>query len=229
MARARYESCPTCPIRATLEKRLRLPSYTPARKNAIETPAGFWSRVEKAGLLVQAVSLYDQMVAEHRAWVHTPCETKKAFAARVEREGRAAEAERVRAELLGSGLSQRAAQQELVARFQPLDGSKTPVCGTPPGGATSPSGRPRSCQGAEGGRRGEGCRGEGSIPARTACSRSGTDTIAASTVSRGRARPVAAPGKTTCTGGYTALGKAAGSFDALADPDKRRSAQAAGG
>jgi hypothetical protein len=56
---------------------------------------------------------------------------KREFEQRVEREGRRAEAERLRTELLASGLSQREAQQQLVERLQPLDGSAKRAWPTP--------------------------------------------------------------------------------------------------
>jgi hypothetical protein len=50
---------------------------------------------------------------------------------RLEREGRHAEAERLQAELLASGLTKRQAQVELVKRLQPLDGAKARAWETP--------------------------------------------------------------------------------------------------
>src|SRR5262245_11129863 len=50
-----------------------------------ETAAAFWERVEKAGLLEEALSLYDKFAEDRAEWVHTPRETKKMFAERIER------------------------------------------------------------------------------------------------------------------------------------------------
>jgi hypothetical protein len=58
-------------------------------------------------------------------------ESKKEFWARLEREGRHAEAEAIQGELLASGQSKRAAQAALVTRFQPTDGTKTRPWWTP--------------------------------------------------------------------------------------------------
>jgi len=58
-------------------------------------------------------------------------ESKKEFWARLEREGRHAEAEAVQGQLLASGQSKRAAQATLVTRFQPTDGTKTCPWWTP--------------------------------------------------------------------------------------------------
>jgi hypothetical protein len=49
----------------------------------------------------------------------------------VEREGRREEAERLRAELVATGLSQREVQKKLVNRMQPLDGTPTRPWSTP--------------------------------------------------------------------------------------------------
>jgi hypothetical protein len=114
-----------------MAKRLKLPPYTPVGRRTQEDPTEFWERVEGAGVLLKGLTLYDQVAAEHAAWVHLPRETKKQFAERAEREGRRAEVERVRAELLASGLSQREAETQLVERFQPLDGSETRAWETP--------------------------------------------------------------------------------------------------
>ena len=114
-----YEHDEVNEIRCEVEERLNLP---PAKKGEYEPAAAFWARVERAGLLPQALALYDQLAAE-RAAERVRRETKKEFEQRVEREGRQAEAEHLRAELLASGLSQRQVQQELVKRLQPLEGS----------------------------------------------------------------------------------------------------------
>src|SRR6266704_2473531 len=117
-------------LRHMVEKRLKLPAAKVPQGNE-ETATQFWSRVEGAGLLLKALALYDELDAEYAAWKHTRRETKKAFAERIEREGRQAEAERVRAELMTSGLPERDVQEQLVARLQPLDGSETRVWPTP--------------------------------------------------------------------------------------------------
>src|SRR5262249_27110182 len=131
MVKARYEYCPVCAIRAAVEQRLEVPAYKPAHGDQRESPAAFWARVEGAGLLSEALAVYDQLVAEQAAWAHTRRESKKQFAARVEREGRQAEAERLRTELLAKGLSEREVQEELVRQLQPLNGTRTRVWPTP--------------------------------------------------------------------------------------------------
>src|SRR5262249_34537254 len=128
MAKPRYEYCEVAEIRGWVEERLQ---NLPANKNKDETPAEFWSRVERAGLLIKALALYDEIAAEYAEWRHTRRETKKQFDQRIEREGRQAEAERVRAKLLASGLTRREAQAELVERLQPQDGTNTRAWETP--------------------------------------------------------------------------------------------------
>jgi hypothetical protein len=128
MAKARYEYCEAADIRACIGPEL---NRLPPSNNKKETPAGFWLRIEQAGLLLEALARYDELAAELTAWKHTRRETKKEFENRIEREGRQAEAERVRADLVAAGLNQREAQAELVQRFQPLDGSKTRAWETP--------------------------------------------------------------------------------------------------
>jgi hypothetical protein len=125
-----YERSVVATLRKCVENELKMPPKI-GSKDQTETPAEFWSRVEKAGLLAKALALYDELAAENEAWVHTRRETKKQFAERVEREGRGAEVERERAALLASGMSERDAQEELVDRFQPLDGSATRNWPTP--------------------------------------------------------------------------------------------------
>ena len=93
-----------------------------------ETAPAFWARVEKAGLLIEAVELYDELAAERQGMRR---ERKHEFEARVEREGRREEAERLRAELVATGMSQREVQEELVERMQPLDGTRTRPWSTP--------------------------------------------------------------------------------------------------
>jgi hypothetical protein len=58
-------------------------------------------------------------------------ETLKQFWSRVEQEGRRAQAEATRTELLAKGVSKRAAQAQLVAKFQPLDGTRSCAWPTP--------------------------------------------------------------------------------------------------
>ena len=58
-----------------------------------ESAAPFWARVEQAGLLVEALDLYDEFAEQDADWVHSPRETKKKFAERIEREGRQTEVE----------------------------------------------------------------------------------------------------------------------------------------
>jgi hypothetical protein len=84
--------------------------------------------VERAGLLQEALAVYEQIATARR---QTRRETKKQFDQRIEREGRHAEVERARAELLASGLTNRETQVELVSRFQPRDGTKTRAWETP--------------------------------------------------------------------------------------------------
>ena len=100
-------------------------------KDKEETAAAFWERVEKAGLLLKALELYDEFAEENAEWVHRPRETKKKFAERIEREGRQTEVERMRQELLEDGYPLREIQERLVCRFQPLDGTDTRPWKTP--------------------------------------------------------------------------------------------------
>jgi hypothetical protein len=125
-----YEHSEINLIRVYVEDRLDLSGYPPP-KGEDETATGFWARVEKAGMLPKALALYDELAAQHKAWMAVRRETKEEFAARVAREGRGADAEQLQAKLLGSGMSQRKAQVELVRRLQPLDGSHTRAWETP--------------------------------------------------------------------------------------------------
>jgi hypothetical protein len=78
MAKARYEYCPACAIRAAVEQDLRqctkdrLPPGTPH-----ESPTAFWARMEAAELLSWAVQMYDLRVRICARSAHTPRETKK--------------------------------------------------------------------------------------------------------------------------------------------------------
>src|SRR5262245_32596264 len=128
MARARYAYCEILDIRRSMEQEL---DNLPASNNKKESAAQFWARVEQAGLLIEALARYDEWAAELAEWRHTRRETKKEFDQRMEREGRQAEAERIRAELLASGLNQRQAQAKLVERLQPLAGGSTTAWQTP--------------------------------------------------------------------------------------------------
>src|SRR6516165_3257493 len=111
MATPRHEYCEVGDIRGWVEE--ELPNL-PASKSKDESPEQFWSRVEQAGLLIKALALYDEIAAARLEWRHTWRETKKQFDQRMESEGRQAEAERVRAKLLASGLTRREAQVKLV-------------------------------------------------------------------------------------------------------------------
>src|SRR5215471_19175068 len=101
----------------------------PPSKN--ETAAAFWERVEKAGLLEEALDLYDELAYQYAQRIHTPRETKKAFADRIEREGRQAEVEDARNDLMEDGYSLREIHEKLVRHFQPRDGTKTRPWTTP--------------------------------------------------------------------------------------------------
>jgi hypothetical protein len=115
-------------IRAWVAGELKLPPHT-SPNGQTETASQFWSRVEQAGRLNEALELYDELAV---CWAERDRrETKKDFAQRIEREGRQTVVERARAELLESGLSQRETQVELVKRFKPLDGSVTKAWETP--------------------------------------------------------------------------------------------------
>jgi hypothetical protein len=131
MSRAGFKRCVIRELRWEIDEELDLPPFRPVFRGQEETPAQFWERVAGAGLLVEALALYDELVAERKAWAQTTKETKKQFVQRIEREGRTAEMERVRAELLASGLTTREVQEELVEKFQPRDGSRTRSWPTP--------------------------------------------------------------------------------------------------
>ncbi|HEY1375855.1 MAG TPA: hypothetical protein VGF55_03640 [Gemmataceae bacterium] len=128
MASARYEHCSVAYIRWLVSEDLDLPALP---KGKTETAAEFWARAERAGLLHQALTLYDRFEAEQEEWKHVPRETKAQFTQRVEREGRQAEVERERAKLVASGMTQREVHAALVERFQPLDGTETRPWETP--------------------------------------------------------------------------------------------------
>jgi hypothetical protein len=98
-------------IRNEVEERLKLLPYRYPGYSHRESPTEFWQRVEQSGQLLKALALFDQLAAEERRKAQVPRETKKMFTDRVEREGRRDEVERVRAELLASGLGDRIARQ----------------------------------------------------------------------------------------------------------------------
>jgi hypothetical protein len=103
---------------------------TPSQ-NKEETAVEFWARLERAGLLEEALKLYDEIAESYAEWVHTPRETKKMFAERIEREGRQAEIEEQRQFYSELGYSLREIHEMLVDDFQPLDGSQTRPWTTP--------------------------------------------------------------------------------------------------
>jgi hypothetical protein len=119
-----YEQSDIFWLRHVVARRLNGPPHA-LPKCEDETAPEFWERVEKAGLLIQAVELYNQLAVEQTELRKRPRETKKDFEARVEREGRREEADRLRAELLAAGMSKREVHEELVERMQPLDGTRT--------------------------------------------------------------------------------------------------------
>ena len=100
-------------------------------KGKDETATAFWERVEKAGLLQKALDLFDELAKKEAEEARVRRETKKMFAERIEREGRQAEVEEKRQELMESGLPLRDIHQLLVLSFQPLDGSETQAWTTP--------------------------------------------------------------------------------------------------
>jgi hypothetical protein len=127
-----YRQNPIKAIRLEVGERLALqPSGRFRGREDLEPPAYFWERVEASEQLLQALALFDKLEAEERRKARVPRETKRTFTERVQREQRLEEVERVRAELLASGLGDREAQEQLVARFQPLDGTTTRAWPTP--------------------------------------------------------------------------------------------------
>ena len=125
-----YEYSDIKALRGSVEVYLEDEGLAPT-KDEDETAAAFWARVEKAGLLVRAVELFDEFAEDEAGWIHMPRETKTMFAERIEREGRQAEVERMRNEFSNFGLSLREIQEKLVHHFQPLDGSHTRPWMTP--------------------------------------------------------------------------------------------------
>jgi len=123
-----YQQSEVKGIRSRVEQNLK---GLPPSKDKNETATAFWERVEKAGRLLEALELYDKFEKQRAQWAHMPRETKKMFAERIEREGRQAEVEEERKELLEEGHSLREIHEELVNRFQPLDGSHTRPWETP--------------------------------------------------------------------------------------------------
>ena len=125
MIKGRHQHCEVFEIRCEVQAELNLPAVKG------EGAKEFWSRVEKAGLLVEALDLYDEWADVRADCAKMPRETKQEFAQRIKREGRWKKAELIRKELLASGLSQREAQAELVHRMQPLDGREARAWKTP--------------------------------------------------------------------------------------------------
>src|SRR5262245_926316 len=97
MATPRYCHCEVYDVRCEVQRRLQLPGP----KGPDDPPAKeFWERAERQGRLAEALALFDRIAAGWAAYARTPRETKARFLARVEREGRRAEAEGALAELL---------------------------------------------------------------------------------------------------------------------------------
>jgi hypothetical protein len=118
-------------FRRQAEDRLIQEKKMSSSKDKEETAAAFWLRMEKAGLLEEALKLYDEIAESHAEWMHATRETKKMFAERIEREGRQEEVESERKRLSAEGHSLRKIHEELVDLFQPLDGSWTRPWTTP--------------------------------------------------------------------------------------------------
>src|SRR5215471_4320771 len=97
-----YEQSNVIWFRRRAEERLR---GLPPANDKNETAHAFWARLEKAGRLIEALELYDQIAEGNAKWVHLPRETKKMFAERIEREGRQVEVEDERKELAELGYS----------------------------------------------------------------------------------------------------------------------------
>jgi hypothetical protein len=127
MPPAFYDDCPACDIRLRVAVRLYLTALSPLD----ESPTAFWWRLRSSGRLGEVLRLYDRMMKDRAESASIPRETRTQFLDRVEREGRRDQAERALARLLASGLSAREAQEKLVERFQPLDGSQTRAWATP--------------------------------------------------------------------------------------------------
>jgi hypothetical protein len=130
MAKKRFEYCHSCAIRAEIEARREVP---PAKPTPIyvqagrESPDDFWERVERAGLLREAVALYDELAIEQRTRTHTRRETKQEFEQRIISEGRRGDAEYLRAKLAALGLDGREVQAQLVEILQPRAGDNSSV------------------------------------------------------------------------------------------------------
>jgi hypothetical protein len=126
-----FESSPIREVRLRVSDELGAKFPKPLKPRDEESPGTFWKRVEAAGLLPQALELYDRRAAEWEAARQVRRETKVEFQRRIEREGRTAEAERRQAELRKSGLTEREVQEQLVVQMQPLDGETTRAWRTP--------------------------------------------------------------------------------------------------
>ena len=74
MAKERYEYCATVKIRRAMEEQLGLPAY-----GGHETATAFWSRVERAGLLVKALARYDDKAAEYAEWRQTQVRQRRSL------------------------------------------------------------------------------------------------------------------------------------------------------
>ena len=79
----------------------------PPPKDKHETAAQFWARVDKAGLLDEALCLYDEIAEQDAERADIRRETKKMFAERIDREGRQDEVEEERKRLSAEGCSLR--------------------------------------------------------------------------------------------------------------------------
>src|SRR5438128_1216538 len=102
-----YELSAVAGLRVSVGGFLEEEHDLPPSKDKNETAAAFWERVEKAGLLEEAVDLYDIWAEMDAEDARTPRETKRMFADRIEREGRQAKVEEARSELMEEGYSLR--------------------------------------------------------------------------------------------------------------------------
>jgi hypothetical protein len=111
-----------------VQQRLNVPVEVEGKA---EAPTAFWSRMERAGVLPEAIGLYDQLAVEQRSRSQTRRETKLEFDQRIKNEGREGEAERLRGDLAAQGLSGRELQDRLVEALQPVSGDATRAWQTP--------------------------------------------------------------------------------------------------